>query len=50
MEERAILYGRLGEHMKALDIYINILMDFEAAERHCQMYYDKQNLKNAEVT
>ena len=32
-EARAILLGRLGKHEAALDIYVNRLQDYDAAER-----------------
>ncbi|GLH03240.1 Transforming growth factor-beta receptor-associated protein 1 [Gryllus bimaculatus] len=34
-EETAILYGKLEEHRKALDILIGQLKDFSAAEKYC---------------
>eukprot|EP00096_Caligus_rogercresseyi_P015303 TRINITY_DN7758_c0_g1_i1.p1 TRINITY_DN7758_c0_g1~~TRINITY_DN7758_c0_g1_i1.p1 ORF type:complete len:837 (+),score=124.64 TRINITY_DN7758_c0_g1_i1:88-2598(+) len=33
--ERAILYGKMGEHEKALGIFVSQLKDFEGAERYC---------------
>lgn len=33
LEERAILLGKLGDHKKALSVYVHVLHDFEAAEK-----------------
>lgn len=33
--ECAVLYGKLGEHGKALDIFIHVLKNMEAAEEYC---------------
>ncbi|KAG9004579.1 Vacuolar morphogenesis protein 6 [Tulasnella sp. JGI-2019a] len=38
-EARAILLGRLGKHEAALEIYVNRLQDYEAAERYCKRVY-----------
>eukprot|EP00048_Salpingoeca_helianthica_P013690 m.206378 g.206378 ORF g.206378 m.206378 type:complete len:870 (+) comp15536_c14_seq1:180-2789(+) len=35
---RAILYGKRGQHAKALDIFIHTLNDTEAAEQYCREY------------
>uniref|UniRef100_A0A914XX23 CNH domain-containing protein n=1 Tax=Panagrolaimus superbus TaxID=310955 RepID=A0A914XX23_9BILA len=43
MQERAIIYGRLGRHEEALLIYANVLMDYELAEEHCEKYYNDKN-------
>jgi hypothetical protein len=48
-EERAILYGKLGEHEEALNIYVNILNDITKAELYCKHVYlnaDYKNTKN----
>jgi hypothetical protein len=39
LEEKAIIYGRLKRHEEALAIYSTVLMDFQAADRHCSHYY-----------
>ncbi|KAG8897845.1 Vacuolar morphogenesis protein 6 [Tulasnella sp. 403] len=38
-EARAILLGRLGKNEAALDIYVNRLQDFAAAESYCKRVY-----------
>ncbi|KAG8887443.1 Vacuolar morphogenesis protein 6 [Tulasnella sp. 332] len=38
-EARAILLGRLGKHEAALEIYVNRLQDYDAAERYCKRVY-----------
>jgi tetratricopeptide (TPR) repeat protein len=38
-EARAILLGRLGKHEGALDIYVNRLKDYHAAEEYCKRVY-----------
>ena len=43
MQERAIIYGRLGRHEEALLIYANVLMDSKLAEEHCEKYYNDKN-------
>jgi len=48
-DEQAILYGRLGQHKEALSIYTNKLVDFAAAERHCLIYYNENDLNNSQV-
>ncbi|XP_046986370.1 transforming growth factor-beta receptor-associated protein 1-like isoform X1 [Schistocerca americana] len=35
-EECAVLYGKIEEHEKALDILVNQLKDFKAAELYCE--------------
>jgi hypothetical protein len=35
---RAILYGKRGQHAKALDIFIHTMQDTEAAEQYCREY------------
>lgn len=49
LEEQAIVYGRLKEHDKSLCIYANILMDYDAAERHCIKYYDANDPINSKI-
>jgi hypothetical protein len=49
VEEKAILYGRIGRHLDALNIYTNILMDFGAAERHCKIYYNEKDTKTQKI-
>ena len=39
LEERAIIYGRLGWHDEAIFILSNCLLDFEAAENHCRQFF-----------
>nr|CAD2189990.1 unnamed protein product [Meloidogyne enterolobii] len=48
-DEQAILYGRLGQHKEALSIYTNKLVDFAAAERHCLIYYNENDLNNSQI-
>lgn len=36
--ETAFLYGKMGEHMKAFEIFIGKHMDHERALRHCVHY------------
>jgi hypothetical protein len=45
-EERAILYGKLGEHEEALNIYVNILNDVVKAELYCKHVYMNPTYKN----
>ena len=45
-EERAILYGKLGEHEEALNIYVNILNDVIKAELYCKHVYMNPTYKN----
>lgn len=49
-EERALLLGRLKQHEQALTIYTSILHDFDAAEQYCQMYYDRNDSTNSQVS
>ncbi len=39
-EERAILLGKLGQHEKALAIYVIVLGDIEKASRYCKQIYE----------
>ncbi|KAG9051519.1 Vacuolar morphogenesis protein 6 [Tulasnella sp. UAMH 9824] len=41
-EARAILLGRLGKHEAALDIYVNRLNDYSAAENYCKRVYQAE--------
>jgi hypothetical protein len=41
-EERTILYSRLGQHDKALDLIVNNLQDRAMAEEYCLKHYDAQ--------
>lgn len=50
VEEKAIVFGRLKRHEEALFIYTSVLMDFQAAERHCVKYYDPADEVNSEVS
>lgn len=45
-EERAILYGKIGEHEEALNIYVNILNDVAKAELYCKHVYLNPSYKN----
>uniref|UniRef100_A0A914DKF3 CNH domain-containing protein n=2 Tax=Acrobeloides nanus TaxID=290746 RepID=A0A914DKF3_9BILA len=49
LEERAIVYGRLKMHEEALAIYTSVLLDYKAAERHCNKYYDPKDPINSQV-
>eukprot|EP01104_Vermistella_antarctica_P012521 TRINITY_DN3647_c0_g1_i2.p1 TRINITY_DN3647_c0_g1~~TRINITY_DN3647_c0_g1_i2.p1 ORF type:complete len:916 (-),score=175.96 TRINITY_DN3647_c0_g1_i2:3010-5757(-) len=42
-EERAILLSRIGQHERALDIYVHKLRDPDQAERYCARHYDDVN-------
>jgi len=41
-EERSILYSRLGQHDKALDLIVNGMQDRAMAEQYCLKHYDTQ--------
>lgn len=40
-EERAIILGRLGQHQKAVSIYINLLNDVQKAIHYCNNVYQR---------
>lgn len=44
-EETAILYGKLEEHSKALDILVDQLKDFAAAEEYCVLNSEGKEIK-----
>ncbi|CAB3397307.1 unnamed protein product [Caenorhabditis bovis] len=48
-EERALIYGRLKQHDKALAIYISTLKNNEAAEKYCELYYNPYDEVNSQV-
>lgn len=50
MDEKAIVYGRLGRHEEALLIYANFLMDYDLAEKHCEKYYNERENSQIFVT
>ena len=48
-EERAILYGKIGEHEEALNIYVNTLNDVNKAELYCKHVYLNPTYKNTKT-
>ncbi|PAV86093.1 hypothetical protein WR25_24421 isoform E [Diploscapter pachys] len=48
-EERALILGRLKQHEQALTIYTCLLRDIEAAEKYCQLYFDREDETNSQV-
>uniref|UniRef100_A0A7E4VQ83 CNH domain-containing protein n=1 Tax=Panagrellus redivivus TaxID=6233 RepID=A0A7E4VQ83_PANRE len=50
MNEKAIVYGRLGRHEEALLIYSHVLVDYELAEAHCDKYWKPKPLKSSGST
>lgn len=40
-EERAILFGKLGQHEKALAIYVTVLGDTAKAIQYCENVYNR---------
>jgi hypothetical protein len=48
-EERAIVLGRLGQHLQALSIYVCVLRDHEAAEEYARKHYVQNDEKHKQV-
>lgn len=44
-EERAIILGRLGQHQKAISIYINLLNDVQKAIQYCNNVFARNKSK-----
>lgn len=40
-EERAILFSRMNDHKRALQIYAHNLKDFEGALKYCEANYNE---------
>ena len=50
IEEKALVLGRLKRHEEALLIYTSFLMNFAAAEQHCERHYDPDDGINSQVS
>ncbi|CAD6189692.1 unnamed protein product [Caenorhabditis auriculariae] len=48
-EERALILGRLKQHEQALMIYTSILKNLPAAEKYCELYYNRHDEVNSQV-
>ena len=44
IQEKAILYGKMGDHDKALRILVYKIQDFAAAERYCNQISANQSI------
>jgi len=49
-QERAFLLGRLGDHVRALKIFVHDLKDFAAAEDYCDKLMESSNTPNVSKT
>lgn len=49
IEEKALVFGRLKRHEEALLIYTSFLIDYTAAEQHCERHYNPNDSIDSQV-